>query len=132
MAFRITFYTDSNGYSPTLEFLATLAKKAASDKRAKTLLNLFHRKLEILRQTGTLAGMPTFKFLKGYKYPLWELRIRHRSGSHRLLFYYDNRSAEYIILNHFVKKTDKTPRAEIERAIRMLEDFMSRRGGAKG
>lgn len=32
----------------------------------------------------------------------------------------------YIILNHFVKKTQKTPRREIEKAIRLMNDYNER------
>jgi phage-related protein len=32
-----------------------------------------------------------------------------------------------VLLHHFVKKTRKTPKGEIERAKRELEDFLSRK-----
>ena len=52
---------------------------------------------------------------------IWELRPL----SDRILFvgWADNR---FVLLHHFVKKTPKTPRREIERAQRNFADFMER------
>lgn len=52
---------------------------------------------------------------------LWELRPTRD----RIFFAYwkDNK---FILLSHFVKKTQKTPFREIERAERILADFLER------
>lgn len=48
---------------------------------------------------------------------IWELR----PGKNRVLyFFYKNN--KYILLHHFVKKTQKTPRREIEKAKKEMKD----------
>ena len=63
---------------------------------------------------------PYIKHLDG---EIWELRpIRNR-----ILFvaYTEN---EFILLHHFIKKTQKTPQAEINQAKRNMKDFIERSG----
>lgn len=63
-------------------------------------------------------GEPVTKHLEG---EIWELRPL----KNRILYaYYEN--STFIILTHFVKKTKKTPKREIERAIRYLKDYRER------
>lgn len=52
----------------------------------------------------------------------WELRPTRD----RIIFVYafDNK---FLFLNHFVKKTEKTPPREIEKARRMLSDYLEKR-----
>ena len=64
-------------------------------------------------------GYPYLKHLDG---DIWELRpLRDR-----ILFAYWNNNS-FIILSHFFKQTQKTPKREIERAKRYLEDYKKRR-----
>ena len=53
---------------------------------------------------------------------IWELR----PTSDRILFAYAFGNA-FVLLHHFAKKTQKTPRQEIEQAKRELQDFLDRR-----
>jgi len=48
-----------------------------------------------------------------------------RPLAHRIFFFYwkDNK---FILLHHFVKKTNKTPLKEIKQAQRKMEDFKER------
>lgn len=52
---------------------------------------------------------------------LWELRPL----SDRILFAAWTGKG-YVLLSHFVKKTQKTPPAEIEKAERFLKEFLER------
>ena len=56
---------------------------------------------------------------------LYELRIKFSKDAARIFYftYYDNK---YILLNGFVKKSMKTPRKEIARAVRYMQDYKSR------
>ncbi|MFP4377782.1 MAG: type II toxin-antitoxin system RelE/ParE family toxin [Spirochaetales bacterium] len=56
-------------------------------------------------------------------YPVWELRTKQRSNIVRMFYFVKERTA-YVITSGYVKKTDKTSRVEIERAIRLMADFM--------
>jgi phage-related protein len=59
---------------------------------------------------------------------IWEVRARVGSNSFRLLGFIDN--DEYIILtNGFAKKSQKTPKQEIELAEQRKADYLSRKRG---
>ena len=55
---------------------------------------------------------------------------RIRPGNNRILyFYFENNT--FVLLHMFRKQTQKTPKSEIEKAIKECDDFKSRRGGKK-
>jgi phage-related protein len=54
---------------------------------------------------------------------LFELRVRQATNICRL-FYFFRGSEVFVILSGFVKKTDKTDRNEIERARKLMRQFM--------
>ena len=41
-------------------------------------------------------------------------------------FYRDAEGNSFILLSHFMKRTQKTPKREIEKAKRLMEDFRER------
>ena len=52
---------------------------------------------------------------------IWELRpLRNRI----LFFGYDGE--HFILLSHFIKKTQKTPKREIDKAKRLMKDYIER------
>ena len=59
------------------------------------------------------VGEPHVKHLEG---PLWEMRLKGRSGISRAL-YVTAVGRRVVIVRVFVKKTEKTPRREIELAL---------------
>ena len=74
--------------------------------------------MKILREHGTRTGEPFVKHLEG---EIWELRpLRDR-----ILFvgWDGNR---FVLLLYFMKKTQKTPKREIEQAKRNMRDFIER------
>ena len=67
---------------------------------------------------GTRAGEP---FVKHLEDNIWELRpLRDRI----LFAVWINES--FVLLTHFVKKTQKTPKREIEKAKRLYADLLER------
>lgn len=64
-------------------------------------------------------GEPHVKHLEG---KLWELRLTGRDGIARAL-YVTAIGRRVIVVRAFVKKTQKTPRAEIELALRRAKDI---------
>lgn len=112
----IYFYRDKNGNEPVKEYLAELAAKKDKDSRIK--LNKIRDYMRTLSEYGTQAGEPYIKHLDG---EIWELRpLRDR-----ILFVgYVNGS--YVLLHQFMKKTQKTPKREIEQAKREFTDLMER------
>ena len=114
--YSIIFYKDRRGKEPTLEYINELAQR--TDKNSRIKLRKVQEYIGVLRAYGTQAGEPYLKHLDG---DIWELRpIRDRV----LFAAWDDDG--FILLHHFMKKTQKTPPREIEQAKRELEDFKER------
>lgn len=115
--YKIIFYTDKNGKSEIQDYIINLRKKKNKDSKIK--LNKITAYLNQLSKNGLIIGEPYIKHLED---EIWELRpLRDR------ILYANYDKNEYILLNHFVKKTQKTPRKEIEKAKRLLKDYKERR-----
>jgi len=114
--FDVFAYKDKNGKSPVDEYLRELAAKSDKDSRIK--LNKIYEYIKYLSESGQQAGEPYIKHLDG---DIWELRpIRDRF----LYAAWDGNS--FILLHHFIKKTQKTPPREIKQAKRNLTDYRER------
>jgi phage-related protein len=75
------------------------------------------RVTELIRQHGLAAvGEPHVKHIEG---KLWEMRAHGRDGIARAL-YVAASGRRVVIVRAFVKKTQKTPRREIELALRRV------------
>ncbi len=113
---KIYFYRDKNGKEPVAEYIAELAQKKDKDSRIK--LNKIRDYIKVLSEYGTQAGEPYIKHLDG---EIWELRpLRDR------ILFVGWIQGSYVLLHQFVKKTQKTPAREIERARRELADLIER------
>lgn len=112
--YDVIFYKDKNGKSDIEEYLQKLYMK--NDKNSKIKLNKITAYIDQLSKYGTNIGMPYIKHLKD---DIWELRpIRDR-----ILFgYFDNN--KFILLTIFMKQTQKTPKKEIEKAQKRLDEFI--------
>jgi phage-related protein len=80
----------------------------------------FIRLAERIASAGVESlGEPHVKHLEG---KLWELRLTGRDGMARVL-YVTAIGRRLIVVRAFVKKTQKTPRAEIELALRRAKEI---------
>ncbi len=114
--YSIRFYKDKDGREPLKEYLKELGAK--TDKNSRINFNKIRDYIKILSEYGTRAGEPYVKHLDG---EIWELRpLRNRI----LFFAYDGK--QYILLSHFIKKTQKTPKREIEKAKNLINDYAER------
>lgn len=88
----------------------------AADMRAQL------SRIAFLIQEFGLARMrePHVKHLQG---PLWEMRLRGRDGISRAL-YVAAAGQRAIIVRVFVKKTQKTPRREIDLALSRAKEVL--------
>jgi phage-related protein len=112
----IKFYTTQSGKSPVADFLDSLNSKQA--KKVTWVLNLIEQKHRV----------PTeyFKKLSGTS-GIWEVRVQSGSDIFRLLGFIDQ--GNFVVLtNGFVKKSQKTPRNEIEIAENRKSDYLHRLG----
>lgn len=116
--YEIEFYEDKNGKSEIADYIKELNAKAATNKECRINFNKIVAYMDMLEEFGTRVGEPVTKHLDG---EIWELRPL----KNRLLYAYckDNK---FIILHHFIKKTQKTPKHEIEPAKRNLKDYLER------
>jgi phage-related protein len=97
------FYRTGMGTEPVREWLKSLS---AEDRR---IVGADIATVEY----GWPIGMPVCKSLGG---GLWEVRSNIRDGIARVIFFLHD--DKLILLNGFVKKTRKTPDAEIELALK--------------
>lgn len=49
-----------------------------------------------------------------------------RPNKTRILYFFKNERQEYVLLHAFTKKSQKTPKEEIEKAIREKKDYIRR------
>lgn len=55
---------------------------------------------------------------------IWEFRTLHRGISYRLLAFWDTDGETLVVATHgFAKKTQRTPRKEIDKAERIREEY---------
>jgi len=114
--YKIVFYTSHRGDSPIDEFLDSLQVKV----RAKT-----EKWMQKLQENGPYLPRPYSDTLRN---KIRELRISHGSMEIRLLYFFWNRT--YIVMVHgLIKKKSEVPEQDIERAIKLMNDFITRHGG---
>lgn len=104
--FRTRFLEQAN------EFIAGLDAKAAR--------KLFYN-IDLAEQTNDP------KLFKKLKDDIWEFRVRYGSNQIRLLAFWDksdNKSTLVIATHGFIKKVDKVPENEIERAKYLRNKYL--------
>ena len=112
--FEVEFYETASGDQPAKEFLLSLDKKMRA-KMADTI--------SILQDNGYELREPYSKHLSE---GIFELRAKVGSDITRVLyFFYVER--HIILTNGFIKKTQKTPPKEIERAKKYRADYLRRK-----
>jgi phage-related protein len=111
----VTFYTTSDGKCPVRDFLDSLPGKVA--QKITWVLSL----LEDL----DVVPSSYLKKLVGTE-EIWECRIQFGSNTYRIFCFFTENSI--IVLTHgLIKKTQKTPRQEIEKAETYRRDYLKRR-----
>ena len=75
----------------------------------------------VLSLLGTEDRMPV-KFIKLIQDGLYELRISYEGNIYRIFFIFDEGNI-VILFNGFQKKTQKTPRSEIKKALKIREEY---------
>ncbi len=101
---------------------AAIAELAAlpRDLQAK-----FDRILRMIEAHGLNAMRePYVKHLEG---KLWEMRMSGRDGIARAI-YFTATGKRLVVARVFVKKTQKTPRSEIELALQRMKDWQDDKG----
>ena len=113
--FEVYFYKKADGSKPVADFIKTLDVKM----KAKVIANM-----QLLEEYGNMARAPLSKELTDGIY-----EIRSVSGKKivRILYFFDGKDKVIIATNGFIKKSQKTPKKEIENAKRMRQDYFKRK-----
>ena len=119
MMYTIEFYEKANGESELWEFLERLRKKAGTSKNARIQYKQISLYIQLLQENGTHLSTEITKHLDE---DIWELR----PGYNRIFYFYRGQNG-FVLLHHFRKKSQKTPRREIERAKTERDDYLLRK-----
>jgi len=118
--YKVKFYRNKNGESEIVDFLDDLKKRGITSKSDRIVRNKILSYIAALEKYGTRIGEPVVKHIVDN---IWELR----PINNRILFFCwkDNK---FLLLHHFVKKSNRTPPREIKRAQSKMKDYIERYG----
>jgi len=110
---EVQFYKTVDGKCPTEEFLDSLSGKVA--QKVIWVLKLF--------EDIDIIPKKYFKKLSGTD-GLWECRIKQGSNIYRIFAFFNKNN---LVLTHgIIKKSQRTPRKDIEKAQRYKDDYFNR------
>jgi len=109
MKWKINYYHNQNNSSPIREWLDSLANEPKAE---------IFRILQMLGKYGIDLGLP---FVRPLESKIYEIRAKDRSGIYRVL-YFAHTDKTFVLLHGFIKKTQKTPRKEIEIALKRMKE----------
>jgi phage-related protein len=110
---KVEFYQSSDGSSPVLAWFLEQEPKV----QAK-----FTWIFDLLQERGTLVGMPYVRSIVNSK--LFEIRVEQDTNIYRI-FYVAYTGERFILLHGFQKKTQKTPKKELDIAETCLKTFLA-------
>lgn len=117
MKWSIELYEKENGQCPVLEFILSLPPK----HQAKV-----EREIDLLEEFGINLTYPHTRKIEGGSYKdLWELRIKFARDISRI-FYFIHLNNKFVLLHGFIKKSNKTPKNELEKAKNYMIDYLRR------
>lgn len=114
--YKIEFYENKRGESEVWDFLEALREKSQSSKDARIQYNQIIFYIDLLAKNGTNLPVNITKHLEE---DIWELR----PGNNRVFYFYYDESQD-VLLHHFRKKSQKTPKREITRAKAERDDYI--------
>lgn len=112
--FEIIFYDKPDGSEPAMEFILSL-----NDKMQARVL----RTIKLLQENGTELREPYSKHLID---GIFEIRAKVGSDLSRILYFFVV-GHKVVITNGFVKKTQKTPKNEIDLAKKYRNEYLNRK-----
>ncbi|MEI6603471.1 MAG: type II toxin-antitoxin system RelE/ParE family toxin [Clostridia bacterium] len=116
--YNIVFYKNNAGKEDVKNFIYELKAKENESKHFRIQFNKIMSYLGALQKYGTRIGLPFVRHLEG---DLWELRPLNN----RIFFFLWSHNT-FVLLHHFVKKSQKTPRKELEIARINMKLFIER------
>ena len=117
MEWLVEYYQKENGEIPVEDFLLTLNPKLRSKA---------YSDITLLQRLGINIREPYSSPIKGAKYKgLFELRTKFSSNITRI-FYFTFDKNKFILLHGFVKKSNKPPERELDKALGYKLDYERR------
>lgn len=114
--YDVEFYEDEKGCCPIANWIKELDR--VSSKESRSMLKKVYFQIERLENEGPEVGEPIAKRIDEV---IWELRpIPNR------IFFGFMKGKQIVLLHHFRKKSQKTPRHEIEQAKREYMNWIKR------
>ena len=117
--YTVMFYETADGRSELWDFLEELRMKAATNKDARIQHKQITLYIQLLQENGTRLNENITKHLED---GIWELR----PGNNRV-FYFFFENDTFVLLHHFRKKSQKTPKRETEKAKNERADYIARK-----
>lgn len=111
--FQVIFYEKEDGSRPVADFLRAQSKKMS----ARVVTDL-----KLLALQGPSAREPLSKYLED---GIFELRSIQNGNIARVLYFFFI-GKKIVLTNGFIKKTQKTPESEINRAKQYRDDYLRR------
>ena len=112
---KVIFYRTENGKCPVEDLLDLLPGKVVQ------------KIVCVLKLLEDLEVVPVNYFSKmSGTDDIWECRIKQGSNIYRIFAFW--KGNEIILTHGFIKKTQKTPRNEIEKAENYKKDYLNRIG----
>lgn len=119
MKYHVEFFEDAHGNSPIWNFLEDLRTKSITNKDARIQYKQAALYIQLLEDNGTHLPENITKHIED---DIWELR----PGINRIFYFYHT-SNTFVLLHSFRKKTQKTPRREIQRAKAERDEYLNRK-----
>ena len=113
--YQVIFFEDKNGDSQIRDFVKSLDPKM----RAKVL-----RLVSMISENGPELREPYSKHLDG---GIFELRAKVGSDITRVLYFFFI-GRRVVVTNGFIKKTQKTPKSEIDKAKSFRKEYIEMEG----
>lgn len=117
--YRIEFYEQEDGKSELWEFLEEMRIKSDFSKDARIQYKQMVLYIQLLSEKG--MRMPD-NITKHIEDGIWELR----PGNNRVFYFFFEKDT-FVLLHHFRKKSQKTPKREIDRAKSEREHYLQRK-----
>ena len=115
---KILFYIKENLENPVRDFILSLSNK----ERAKVA-----HEIEILEKEGIYLSYPHTSKIIGKEYKsLWELRIRFSKNNFRIIYFIYIKNT-FVLLHGFKKKTNATPKKDLETAKKRMIEYKKRK-----
>lgn len=109
MEWKINYYSQNNK-SPVKKWLDEIGNEPRAE-----IFKVF----EMLSKYGIDLGLP---FVRPIENKIYEVRAKDKSGIYRVL-YFAYKEKTFVMLHGFQKKTQVTPRKEIDIAIKRMKDL---------